>query len=256
MEDNVERNVFLYWIGEEYKLILILRKLIYLHSKNGKGYNVKLITHENIKDYICDLPDYFYKLRPAQQADFVRVNVICDYGGIWLDSDTLVIDSLDSLFNIIEEKDGFFVKENNKMICNGIFGSKKNTKFIKEWKNIMKWKLDSTKGIIGGWSELGSKILKRVYKLYRKSLINYTIFNGLDNLYPVNWDRCEKEFIYKPYNNYKKIVREYQPLVVLVNSVYKSLENKSEEEILSGNMPLNYFINKSYENLKKMNIMN
>ena len=100
MEDNVERNVFLYWIGEEYKLILILRKLINLHSKNGKGYNVKLITHENIKDYISDLPDYFYKLRPAHQADYVRVNVICDYGGIWLDSDTLVIDSLDSLFNI------------------------------------------------------------------------------------------------------------------------------------------------------------
>lgn len=29
---------------------------------------------------------------PAHQADFVRVNVICDYGGIWLDSDTLVLE--------------------------------------------------------------------------------------------------------------------------------------------------------------------
>jgi hypothetical protein len=46
------------------------------------------------------------------------------------------------------------------------------------------------------------------------------------------------------------IIREYQPLVVLVNSVYKQLENKAEEEILKGNMPLNYFINKSIENMK------
>ena len=72
------------------------------------GYNVILITHENINDYIDNIPKYFYELSPAHQADFVRVNVICDYGGIWLDSDTLVLDSLDSLFDIIENKDGFF----------------------------------------------------------------------------------------------------------------------------------------------------
>ena len=60
-------------------------------------------------------------MRPAHQADFVRVNVICDYGGIWLDSDTLVLDSLDSLFDIIDNKDGFLIKENNKILWNGIF---------------------------------------------------------------------------------------------------------------------------------------
>jgi hypothetical protein len=69
-------------------------------------------------------------------------------------------------------------------------------------------------------------------------------------MYPVNWDNCVTEYINKPYENYMTIIREYQPLVVLVNSVYKQLENKGEEEILKGNMPLNYFINKSIENMK------
>ena len=77
---------------------------------------------------------------------------------------------------------------------------------------------------------------------------NYTIFNGLDNLYPVNWNECNNELLDKPYNNYKNIIRKYQPLIVLVNSVYKSLENKTEYEIINGNMPINYFINKSFEN--------
>jgi len=36
---------------------------------------------------------------------------------------------------------------------------------------------------------------------------------------------------------------------VLVNSVYKALENKSINEILNGNIPLSYFIRKSFENL-------
>ena len=108
-----DRNIYLYWVGKEYKLISILRDLIYLHSTNGVGYKVNLITDKNIREYVKDIPDYFSSLSPAHQADFVRVHVICDYGGIWLDSDTIVVDKLDSLFDIIEKKNGFFMKENN-----------------------------------------------------------------------------------------------------------------------------------------------
>ena len=53
-----KRNIFLYWIGKEYKLISILRNLIYLHSTNGVGYNVILITHENVKKYV-NIPKKF-----------------------------------------------------------------------------------------------------------------------------------------------------------------------------------------------------
>jgi FkbM family methyltransferase len=243
-----KRNVFLYWIGKEYKLISILRNLIYLHSNNGIGYNIILITPENIKDYVDNIPDYFYNLAPAHQADFVRVNVICDYGGIWLDSDTLVLDSLDSLFDIIENKDGFFIKENNNTLCNGIFGSKKETNFMKEWKKKLRIKLDSTRGKIN-WLDLGSEMIQGMFNLNPTLFENYKIFLGLDNLYPVNWNNCVTELITKPYDNYKNIIRDYQPLLVLVNSVYHRLEHKTINEILNGNMPINYFINKSFENI-------
>jgi hypothetical protein len=245
-----KRNVFLYWIGKEYKLISILRDLIYLHSTNGRGYNVILITSENIKNHINDIPEYFHKLHPAHQADFVRVNVICDYGGIWLDSDTIVLDSLDSLFDIIDKNEGFLIKENNDYVSNGIFGSKKGTDFMKKWKNEMIMKLDNTQGNIK-WRGIGSYMLNNMYNLSPKLFEKYKIFKGLDNLFPVNWSDCVTEFITKPYDNYKTIIRDYQPLVVLVNSVYKALEYKTANEILDGNMPINYFINKSFEKMKK-----
>ncbi len=107
--DKNSRNLFMYWVGKEYKLIKILRNIIYLHSKNGKGYNLHLITNENINEYVTDLPQCFNKLLPAHQADVVRVNVVCNYGGIWMDVDTLVIDSLDSLYDLLETHDGFFL---------------------------------------------------------------------------------------------------------------------------------------------------
>jgi hypothetical protein len=243
------RTVFLYWVGKEYKLISILRNLIYLHSKNGKGYNVILITEKNINNYIKYIPEYFSNLCAAHQADFVRVNVICDYGGIWLDSDTLVLDTLDSLFDLIDTKNGFFTKENDVILCNGIFGSKSNTPLMIHWKSEMMRILDSKQKKIE-WSEIGCRLLQNIYDKIPTLYDDYTIFNGLGNLYPIYWKNCVTEFIEKPYNNYKTIVREYQPLIVLVNSVYKKLETMSEKDILSGNMPINYFINKSFDNMK------
>lgn len=242
------RNIFLYWCGPEYKLISILRDLIYLHSKNGKGYKVHLISDNNINEYIKNIPEYFSKLCYAHQADFVRVHVICDYGGIWLDSDTLVLDSLDSLFDLIDKKNGFFIKENNEYLWNGIFGSKANLPIMNEWKKEMMIILDDKQDKIN-WTEIGNTILKNLYEKDSTLFDNYEIFNGLDNLYPINWNNCVSEFIEKPYDNYKNIVREYQPLVVLVNSVYRKIENMSKLEILQGNMPINYFINKSLNNL-------
>lgn len=243
------RKIFLYWIEKEFKLISILRNLIYLHSKNGKGYEVNLITDDNIKEYIKEIPIYFNNMNPSQKADFVRVNVICDYGGIWLDSDTLVLNSLDSLFDLIEKKNGFFIKENNVSLINGVFGSRPNTEIMKKWKLKIRELIDCKKEKLR-WTELGSSILKNIYNSDKTLYDNYEIFQGLDNIYPVNWINCVKEFIDEPYENYKTIIREYQPLIVLVNSVYKKLENKSDQEILCGNMPINYFLNKSFENMK------
>jgi mannosyltransferase OCH1-like enzyme len=244
---NTEKNIFLYWVGKEYNLILILRKLIYLHSNDGRNYKVHLINHDNIKDYLDSIPEFFYNFIPAHQADYARVNLIYKYGGIWLDSDTLVMDNLKSLFDIIEEKDGFFIKENNNVLSNGIFGSKKETSLMKEWKNKIDNILLSKKQHIT-WSEIGSEAIENIKKITPELYNNYTIFNGLDNMYSINWHNSVSEFIDKPYENYKNIIREYQPLIVLVHYVYKKLETFNESDILNGNMPINYFINKSIEN--------
>ncbi len=245
-----ERNVFLYWVNKEYILIKILRNLIHLHSASGKGYKVHLITDQNVKEYIKDLPEYFFKLIPEHQADLVRVFVLCEYGGIWLDSDTLVISSLDGLFDIFEIIDGFFIRENNEVICNGIFGSKAKTLLMLEWKRRIVTVLNTNHENIG-WGEIGSIMLETLYKEHSSFYNTYKVFEGLDNMYPVNWNHCVKEFLDKPYDNYKTLIREFQPLVVLVNSVYKAVETKTEAEILGGNLPLNYFLNKSFENSTK-----
>jgi hypothetical protein len=239
----------MYWEGKEYKLIQILRELIILHSKNGKGYNIHLINNQNLNKYVDKLPKCFDKMKLAHKADYIRVFVIKKRGGIWLDSDTLVLDRLDSLFELIEKKDGFLIKENNKILWNGIFGSKKNTIFMNKWYSDIIKILDEKNENID-WADLGCTTMDRIYNENPQYLSNYKIFNGLDTMYPVNWNLCVEELINKPYNNYLNLIRKYQPLLVLVNSVYKHeiFESKSKLEIYNMKLTLNYFINKSIQN--------
>lgn len=240
-----ENNVFLYWTGEKYKLIEILRNMIYLHSTNGHGYKVHFINDKNINKYLDILPEYFYELLPAHQADFLRVELIYKYGGIWLDSDILVIDNLDYFFDIINKTNGFFILENGNTVCNGFWGSKSGTDLVFKWRKNMINILNLKKSKIK-WREIGSDILKELQN--DKSFDNYKIINGLDNVYPVNWDKCVDEFINKPYENYKKLVRDFQPIIILVNSVYKKMEEYEEDYIFNGKYPFAYFLNKSLEN--------
>ena len=238
------RNIFIYWVGYEYKLIKILRRIMELNSTKGGGYNLVFINEENKHEYV-DVPNYFKKLLPAHQADYIRVNVLCEFGGIWLDSDTIVMDSLDTLFDILEKKDGFFIKQNNETIWNGIFGTKPNTTLMKSWKEDIKNILETKRENIE-WEEIGNKYLQYKYET-TDYFNNYEIFNGLDTVYPVNWNYCHIEFLDKPYDSYKNLIREYQPFIVLVNSVYKAYE--SMDSVTVSNTPLQYFIDKSFENM-------
>jgi hypothetical protein len=240
------RNVFLYWVGKDYKVIRRLRKLIYMHSMFGTAYTVHLINDKNVQTYISDLPPSFSKLKPAHQADYVRVYTVCKYGGIWLDADTIVMESLDPLFKLLEESDGFFIRQNNEGLCNGVFGSRAGTTVMTKWLAAIDERL-AVKGKLE-FTELGAAFLNKTLEESPQDFRNYTLFNGLDNMYPVNWDKCLEEYVEKPYENYKTLIRPFQPLVILVNSVYTKLESKTDREIDEAQIPLNYFLNKSYSN--------
>lgn len=244
------RNVYIYWTGKEYKLISILREIIYKFSKKGNGYNIIFLNDDNYKKYISIPEENFSKLIPAHKADIIRVNIVCDIGGIWIDSDTLILDNLDSLFDIFKDKNGFFIKENNTTVWNGIFGSKPNTRLMLKWKDYVNNKILNDSNI-ESWAFLGNEFLNKEENL--KLLNNYEIFEGLDTVYPVNWDKCVDEFLNKPFNNYKNIIRNFQPLIVLVNSVYKQVENKNKEEIIYSDNALSYFLQKALITDNKIN---
>jgi hypothetical protein len=237
-------NLFVIWLGEEYSLIKILHNLIYMHSNNRKNYTVHFINEINILNYVSYLPNNFNKIRFAHQADYIRVSVLYDYGGIYIDSDTIVMNNLFDLFKILEKNKGFFIKERSGKILNGVFGSIKKSPLLEKWKLIITNILNNKMHI--SWYDIGTNILMN-FDAYEYD--DFIFFEGKDNLHPLsdNGD-ISGNLLKEKYDNYKIIERDFQPLIILVSSVYENLKNKTEIEILNSNMPINYFINNSIMN--------
>ena len=77
---------------------------------------------------------YFKSLSPAFQADIVRVDCIHKDGGLWIDSNTLVISPLITLQKVLQYADGFLISERGKngtKLCNGVFGSQAGIPLMK-----------------------------------------------------------------------------------------------------------------------------
>jgi hypothetical protein len=107
-----------------------------------------------------------------------------------------------------------------------------------------------------GWNDIGGDLFQHIYKNNLQLFDGYEILYGPDNIFPIKWKHCKNVFVSNTYEEYKNIERNFQPIIVLVNSVYKELESKSIDEILNGNMPINYFLNKSFTNMTHLDNFN
>lgn len=247
-----DKNVFIYWTGEANDFILLMRSLMILHSNNGEKYKFFTITPENISEFIQDkLPECFNQLKPAHQADWVRVNLIYKYGGIWLDSDMIMInaDQLEALFKIMYSSnyDGFFVNESS-VIYNGVFGSRANTIFFAKLLVRMN-KILQKKGNQIHWVEIGNSLYTPLF--YADTNKKYCLLDADKTIYPVIYYNMEKIICSPIYETYKEVERPWQPVLVITQTGFISelMTGKTYFDILAMKYPLNYFINKSIQNI-------
>ena len=93
-----------------------------------KGYEVVILTEENIKDY-THFPEYIYEKRAkgyishAHYSDLIRVELLCQHGGIWIDATVLC--TFTDFPKYMEESDLFVFKslDLSKSNCNPIVAS-------------------------------------------------------------------------------------------------------------------------------------
>lgn len=145
----IPKIIWMYW--ETGDKPIIIEKCIERVKLLNPDSQVNVLSKENISDY---LPmEYVQKLyhnpniTPTHRSDVIRLKLLYDYGGIWLDASVLVNVSFDEIIISDGQFDciGFYLKQHfqhfkqNKIpvIENWFMASPKNSDFIKGWLDYL-----------------------------------------------------------------------------------------------------------------------
>ena len=105
---NNNNNIWMYWENKKGKSKSDYLKLCYktVLNKCSKNFNIYLLDENTVHNFLPNLrKDINYKLNIPQKTDYIRLNLLYKYGGIWLDSDIIVINDLSTITEKLKNYD-------------------------------------------------------------------------------------------------------------------------------------------------------
>jgi len=112
--------VWLYWEGERPEWIHACQKTVFAHAEN-----VQLINSDDfdiLRDYDRDIN--LANLCTAHRADFIRAFLLARFGGVWIDSDCVVMQSLSPIIDHLSKYDFVGYRERQGYVTNNFMGSR------------------------------------------------------------------------------------------------------------------------------------
>lgn len=76
-----------------------------MRKKGSKYYNVQILDDKTVLNYLPELRTDINQLPLALKADYIRVALLCKYGGLWLDADTIMITDMKEIAELIQNSD-------------------------------------------------------------------------------------------------------------------------------------------------------
>ena len=117
-----EAPIWFFWLQGEENLPLIPKLCLQSIRKHANGHEVIVLTAANYHEYVT-IPDTLLtmyragKIKAAHFADILRINLLAQQGGLWLDATMLVTKDLPQeifdmpFFSIKTENKGYFVSQ-------------------------------------------------------------------------------------------------------------------------------------------------
>ena len=120
--DGKEAPIWFFWLQGEENLPLIPQLCLQSIRKHANGHKVIVLTADNYREYVA-IPDTLLtmyregRIKAAHFADILRINLLAQQGGLWLDATMLVTADLPQeifempFFSIKTENQGYFVSQ-------------------------------------------------------------------------------------------------------------------------------------------------
>ncbi len=272
MLNNNNKYIFTFWEPKE-KIPAYLKLCMKTWSHFLPEYKIVVLDYQSIDEWVGKGvfdPSLYENFSLPKQADAIRCAVLKKYGGIWMDTDTIITSPIineilnikKSEFILLDHHIGFIVADkNSKILYKWFNGIQKNIKFYKQFYNNKVVKIFITflrpkiKNKLEDWDFLGNYILKKQLKTKNTKqflkLDKYKLKTFPEN----NWQRehnnqlspikLYQEFYFgeKDYSDYA--LSDTHGIISLHNSwtpdIYKEM---SEEDFLKMNITLSNIIKK------------
>lgn len=163
----------------------------YIYDNNIKiskkyGFDIFLLSDDNISDYII-LHNRFKDLKSNFKSDIIRYYMLDKYGGIWLDTDIIIIKDLNILYNnfINSKKEVLLEVEFDDTIGCASLIMLKNSECSRYCVDYINNKLDNID--ILNWCDIGPYTVIDLYKIYKDKIIlnNHNIVKNGSNF--IDW---------------------------------------------------------------------
>jgi FkbM family methyltransferase len=251
MRAQSENVIWQYWEtrGVKPKYIDGLHEI----AKRNSGVNIVLVTPETLRQYLPDIEaDIFEIEEVAHKADMIRTRLVKRYGGMWLDSDAVVLSDLNWLFEHLKKfefvgfNNGRRLQRERPWIRVNCFLSRPNGSIINEWVRRQSSKLPKT---AFGWSEIGAEMLNKIC-LENKDLVAVLPF---ERICPVPPKQVEN-FLVEDNLRAQRIIRNCF-IVMLTNRALQlrkvPLQHLTVEEIAAGKHLLAVIVKKALGHERK-----
>ncbi len=217
----MKRIIWQYWETRTFKPLFVDE--LYKIAKKNSNIEVIRVTPETISQYIPDLPEEILKIEElAHKADMIRALLIYHHGGMWLDSDAIVLTDLNWMFDLLSEYEFIGFNDNGSFKDSPLntrincFLSRPKSKIMKSWVESQHEKFPRTKF---NWTEVGTDLLDPIIK-NNKTRVKLLSF---DIVCPIKYNQLNR--FSSHWENSRKILRRTH-IVMLSN---KSLEQRNSE---------------------------
>lgn len=128
-ECKIPKKIHYCWFGKGKKSELA-EKCIQSWKEKLQGYEIIEWSEDNFDMHINTyVEEAYYSKKYAFVADYVRLFVLFQYGGIYLDTDVEILKPFDKLLNL----HGFVGFEDKELVSTAVIGSQNGNLLIKEW---------------------------------------------------------------------------------------------------------------------------
>lgn len=137
IKNEIPKIIWIYWDSKTPNYLVDY--CIFVAKKNCPEYEFIILNNNNIEKYV-ELPKFHEDLEPAHKADYIRLELLSKYGGIWMDASIYLCENFDWIFSKLKQGQSFVfysdqctIDNNHPVTENWFIVSQKHNSFINDW---------------------------------------------------------------------------------------------------------------------------